>query len=108
MKKTEATTPKTKKSQLEAANFSDSKAQTLEPDMPARSSNGVETMPESDNINPDMERNTDSSNSSDSAICLPDRDAKISELAYYKAENRGFDPGHELEDWFAAEQEFML
>jgi hypothetical protein len=41
-------------------------------------------------------------------ICLPDRDAKIAELAYYKAESRGFEPGHELEDWFEAEQEFML
>jgi hypothetical protein len=27
----------------------------------------------------------------------------ISEAAYYRAEHRGFDPGHELEDWFAAE-----
>ena len=36
---------------------------------------------------------------------LPDRDATISELAYYKAENRGFHPGHDLDDWLAAEQE---
>jgi hypothetical protein len=41
-------------------------------------------------------------------ICLPDRDTKIAELAYYKAESRGFEPGHELEDWFKAEQEFLL
>ncbi|MDD1627485.1 MAG: DUF2934 domain-containing protein [Methylococcaceae bacterium] len=41
-------------------------------------------------------------------IFLPDRDAKIAELAYYKAESRGFEPGHELEDWLEAEQEFML
>jgi len=40
-------------------------------------------------------------------IYLPDRDAKIAELAYYKAENRGFAPGYELEDWLAAEQEFL-
>ncbi|MGZ4981794.1 MAG: hypothetical protein ACXWAB_10135 [Methylobacter sp.] len=25
-----------------------------------------------------------------STICLPDRDAKIAEFTYYKAENRGF------------------
>lgn len=25
--------------------------------------------------------------------------------AYYKAEARGFEPGHELEDWIAAEAE---
>ncbi|MGZ5008842.1 MAG: DUF2934 domain-containing protein [Methylobacter sp.] len=41
-------------------------------------------------------------------ICLPDRDAKIAELAYYKAENRGFISGYELDDWLAAEQEFLL
>jgi len=41
-------------------------------------------------------------------ICLPDRDAKIAELAYYKAESRGFEPGHEIDDWLEAEQEFML
>lgn len=40
-------------------------------------------------------------------IYLPDYDAKISELAYYKAQNRGFEPGHTLEDWFEAEQEFL-
>ena len=32
-----------------------------------------------------------------------DRDARIAELAYYKAESRGFEPGHELDDWFEAE-----
>ncbi|TAN66784.1 MAG: DUF2934 domain-containing protein [Methylobacter sp.] len=49
--------------------------------------------------NPDEDR---------SAICLPDRDAKIAELAYYKAENRDFAPGYELEDWLEAEQELLL
>ena len=29
----------------------------------------------------------------------------ISELAYYKAEKRGFAAGHEIEDWLEAEQE---
>jgi hypothetical protein len=37
-----------------------------------------------------------------------DRDARIAELAYYKAEQRGFEPGHELEDWYAAEQEINI
>ena len=27
------------------------------------------------------------------------------ESAYYRAEKRGFDPGHETEDWLAAEAE---
>ena len=42
------------------------------------------------------------------AICLPDGDARIAELAYYKAERRGFEPGHELDDWLEAEREFLL
>jgi hypothetical protein len=29
----------------------------------------------------------------------------IAEAAYYRAERRGFAPGHELEDWLAAEAE---
>ena len=36
-----------------------------------------------------------------------DLDARIAELAYLKAESRGFEPGHELEDWLEAEREFM-
>jgi hypothetical protein len=38
-------------------------------------------------------------------IDLPDCYTRIAEIAYYKAEIRGFEPGHELEDWFEAEQE---
>ena len=45
---------------------------------------------------------------SDSIIYLPDHDAKIVELAYYKAESRGFEPGQELQDWIEAEQELSL
>jgi hypothetical protein len=29
----------------------------------------------------------------------------IAEEAYYRAQQRGFEPGHELEDWIAAEKE---
>lgn len=32
--------------------------------------------------------------------------AMIAEAAYYRAERRGFAPGHELEDWLWAEAEF--
>ena len=45
---------------------------------------------------------------SGNTIYLPDRDARIAELAYYKAESRGFEPGHEFDDWLEAEREFML
>jgi|HigsolmetaAR202D_1030399.scaffolds.fasta_scaffold00204_18 hypothetical protein len=31
--------------------------------------------------------------------------AAIAEAAYYRAEKRGFEPGHELDDWLAAEME---
>lgn len=34
-----------------------------------------------------------------------DRISRIAESAYYKAEARGFSPGHELDDWLAAEAE---
>ena len=34
-----------------------------------------------------------------------DRADSISKLAYLKAQRRGFAPGHELEDWLAAEDE---
>jgi hypothetical protein len=30
---------------------------------------------------------------------------RISQVAYYKAQQRGFAPGHDWEDWFAAERE---
>ncbi|MDO9268657.1 MAG: DUF2934 domain-containing protein [Methylobacter sp.] len=38
-------------------------------------------------------------------INLPDCYTKIAELAFYKAESRGFEPGHEFDDWIEAEQE---
>jgi hypothetical protein len=34
-----------------------------------------------------------------------DREARVRMAAYYRAEQRGFAPGHELADWFAAEAE---
>jgi hypothetical protein len=33
------------------------------------------------------------------------REAMIAELAYFRAQSRGFEPGHEVEDWLAAETE---
>jgi len=36
---------------------------------------------------------------------LADRKQRIAELAYRRAQARGFAPGRELEDWLAAEQE---
>ena len=32
---------------------------------------------------------------------------QIAEAAYFRAKERGFEPGHELEDWVEAESEVM-
>ncbi len=40
--------------------------------------------------------------STDTAV----REQRVREAAYRRAERRGFKPGHELEDWLAAEREF--
>jgi len=40
--------------------------------------------------------------------CTPDQDTRIAELAYLKAERRGFAPGYELDDWLEAEQEVFF
>ena len=40
------------------------------------------------------------------AVIDPDhRRALIAQMAYYRAERRGFEPGHETEDWLSAEAE---
>jgi hypothetical protein len=38
-------------------------------------------------------------------VGLEQRGALIAEAAYFRAEKRGFAPGHELEDWLQAEAE---
>ena len=43
-------------------------------------------------------------------FCMPPetavtRHAAIAQNAYFRAQQRGFEPGHELEDWLAAEEE---
>jgi hypothetical protein len=44
--------------------------------------------------------------SSTAALIDPERRrALIAEAAYFRAESRGFAPGHEAEDWLAAELE---
>lgn len=35
----------------------------------------------------------------------PHRQAMIAEAAFFMARARGFEPGHELDDWLAAERE---
>ncbi len=36
-----------------------------------------------------------------------DKLSHIAVLAYYKAEARGYEPGHEMQDWLDAEAEIM-
>jgi Protein of unknown function (DUF2934) len=57
------------------------------------------------NIKEDISSNTQETND---AITLPGLDTKVAEIAYYKAETRGFAPGYELNDWLEAEQELNL
>ena len=40
------------------------------------------------------------------AVLPLNRNTRIAEYAYYKSESRGFEPGHELEDWLEAERHF--
>lgn len=42
---------------------------------------------------------------SESKLNEQDRDSRVAVSAYYKAQARGFEPGHELEDWLTAEAE---
>lgn len=39
------------------------------------------------------------------SITAEERYNKIAQAAYYRAEQRGYEPGHEVEDWLAAEAE---
>jgi hypothetical protein len=52
-------------------------------------------------------RTPDRASESVESISAEERARKISEQAYLIAEARGFEPGHELEDWIEAESEVM-
>ena len=56
----------------------------------------------------DVQKNEDDVDQEISAARMDDmHQSMISEAAYYKAENRGFAPGHEMEDWLEAENDIM-
>lgn len=38
-------------------------------------------------------------------VCSDDKFSRTALCAYYKAQHRGFEPGHEIEDWLDAEAE---
>ena len=52
-------------------------------------------------------KSSDNSFEKNEPIVLPDLNNKIAELAYYKAESRGFEPGYEMNDWLEAERELI-
>ena len=39
---------------------------------------------------------------------LSDYADAVAQIAYYKAEDRGFEAGHDVDDWLEAEREFLL
>ncbi len=59
---------------------------------------------------PDDKRTTSGTQAGASLRAVPmtsaeERARMIAEAAYYLSEQRGFAPGHEVEDWLAAEQQ---
>lgn len=54
---------------------------------------------------PKASRSTPAKPAQRAAVSADDRRAMIAEAAYLRAEGRGFAPGHETEDWLAAEVE---
>lgn len=54
---------------------------------------------------PKGSRSTPAKPAQRAAVSADDRRAMIAEAAYLRAEGRGFAPGHETEDWLAAEVE---
>jgi hypothetical protein len=58
----------------------------------------------------DIKKNVNEVDQEISAAQVDDVDvyqSMIAEAAYYKAESRGFAPGHEMEDWLEAENDIM-
>ena len=61
--------------------------------------------PDSKVRRPGRSRKPDSARSSSARLAPEARHALIAEAAYLRSERRGFEPGHETEDWLAAEAE---
>jgi hypothetical protein len=53
-----------------------------------------------------IKRKTNKQRSSVSSVAFAiERHRMIEEVAYYRAEKRGFQPGHEIPDWLEAEKD---
>ena len=78
----------------------DAAASTVEPNVPAIESSAVESKPTKPARRPTIVK------ADPRATVVPiNLDEEIRRLAYLMAERRGFEPGHESDDWLAAEQE---
>jgi hypothetical protein len=79
----------------------------IEKSSPARTLNGITT----DSLRPITPARSSSSDPSPfsrskvSDVGDGTREGRIARAAYARAERRGFAPGHEVEDWLAAERE---
>jgi hypothetical protein len=54
---------------------------------------------------PSPTQGTTSSHTAAATHAPLDRYASIAQAAYFRSQHRGFKPGHEMEDWLAAEAE---
>jgi len=76
------------------------------PRKPAKSRSAAETLPiEQSGPTPADNENSIVTRTGGFRQEPQDRRALIAVAAYYRAERRGFAPGHEQEDWLAAERE---
>jgi DUF2934 family protein len=75
--------------------------------LPATQTNAVETTPEKAKAEPKKSANKPALVRTEArANLVPiNLDDEIRRLAYLLSERRGFEPGHEAEDWLAAERE---
>jgi Protein of unknown function (DUF2934) len=55
-----------------------------------------------------LKSNAPESSSEQEMAGNPERESKIAELAYFKAEQRGFASGSEMDDWLEAERECLV
>ena len=59
-------------------------------------------------IKPTPATNTPLADDFGSTEYLSDYAEAVAQIAFYKAEDRGFEAGHDVDDWLEAEREFLL
>jgi DUF2934 family protein len=104
---TRGTKPATPKSANKSAKSPTSPAPTVPASAPVASSPPRSKPASTAAPTPTPSKGTSKTKSASSRVAVsPERRrAMIAESAYLRAERRGFAPGHEVDDWFAAERE---